>query len=149
LAMEYFKLKTGADFVHVPYRGLAPATTDLIANHVQLLFSSPAGFEGHVKSGRLKALGLSGSARLKDLPHAPLLSEVGYAMPELDNSAIFGLVTSSRAPGHAVRAMAEVVNEAVRDPQFAADVEKIGLRPAGSTADEFRNIIAEEIQRWA
>ena len=54
LGMEYFKLKTGAEFVHVPYRGLAPATTDLVANHVQLLFSSPAGFEEHVRSGRLK-----------------------------------------------------------------------------------------------
>jgi tripartite-type tricarboxylate transporter receptor subunit TctC len=67
LGMEYFKLKTGAEFVHVPYRGLAPATTDLLANHVQLLFSSPAGFEEHVKSGRLTALGVSGNARLKAL----------------------------------------------------------------------------------
>jgi tripartite-type tricarboxylate transporter receptor subunit TctC len=149
LGMEYFKLKTGAEFVHVPYRGLAPATTDLLANHVQLLFSSPAGFEEHVKSGRLTALGVSGNARLKALPDVPLLSEVGYGMPELDNSSMFGLLTSSRTPKATIETLAAFVNNAVRDQQFAADIEKIGLQPAGGTPEKFRDTIAHEIQRWA
>jgi tripartite-type tricarboxylate transporter receptor subunit TctC len=149
LGMEYFKLKTGTEFVHVPYRGLAPATTDLLANHVQLLFSSPAGFEDHVKSGRLKALGVSGNARLKALPDVPLLVEIGYGMSELDSSSMFGLLTSSRTPAPTIEALAAFVNDAVRDPQFAADIEKIGLQPAGGTPDKFRDIIAHEIQRWA
>jgi tripartite-type tricarboxylate transporter receptor subunit TctC len=149
LGMEYFKLKTGAEFVHVPYRGLAPATTDLLANHVQLLFSSPAGFEEHVKSGRLKGLGVSGNARLRALPDVPLLSEVGYGMPELDNSSMFGLLTSSRTPRSTIETLAAFVNDAVRDRQFAADIEKIGLQPTGGTPEQFREIIAHEIQRWA
>ena len=149
LGMEYFKLRTGAEFVHVPYRGLAPATSDLVANHVQLLFSSPAGFEEHVRSGRLKALGVSGNSRLKALPDVPLLTEVGYGMPELDNSSMFGLLTSGRAPKSTIETLAAFVNNAVRDQQFAADIEKIGLQPAGGTSEQFRNTIASEIQRWA
>lgn len=149
LGMEYFKLKTGAEFVHVPYRGLAPATTDLVANHVQLLFSSPAGFEEHVRSGRLKALGVSGNSRLKALPDVPLLTEVGYGMPELDNSSMFGLLTSSRTPRPTIETLAAFVNGAVRDQQFAADIEKIGLQPVGGTPERFRDSIVSEIQRWA
>lgn len=149
LAMEFFKLKTGTDFVHIPYRGLAPATTDLIANHVQILFSSPAGFEEHVKSGRLRALGVSGNARLKALPDVSLFAEVGYGMPELDNSSMFGLLTSSRTPVATIEVLAAFVNDAIRDPRFAADIEKIGLQPAGGSPDRFRDIIVHEVQRWA
>jgi tripartite-type tricarboxylate transporter receptor subunit TctC len=149
LAMEYFKLKAGVNFVHVTYRGLAPATTDLVANHVQLLFSSPAGFEDLVKSGRLKALGVTGSIRLKELPDVPLLSEVGHGMPDLDNSSIFGLLTSSRVPNDTISMLANVVKETVGDSQFASDVERIGLQPVANSPAAFREVIVQEIERWA
>jgi len=149
LAMEYLQLKAGIKFVHVPYRGLAPATTDLVANHVQLLFSSPAGFEDLVRSGRLRALGVTGSTRLRELPDVPLLSEVGHGMPDLDNSSIFGLLTSGRVSNDTISTLANVVKEAVRDPQFVADVERIGLQPVANSPEEFRVVIAQEIERWA
>ena len=70
-------------------------------------------------------------------------------MPELDNSSMFGLLTSGRTPKSTIETLAAFVNDAVRDQQFAADIEKIGLQPAGGCPEQFRDTIANEIQRWA
>jgi tripartite-type tricarboxylate transporter receptor subunit TctC len=148
LAMEVFKIRTGAHFVHVPYKGLAPATTDLLANHVQLMFSSPVGFEEMISAGRLLALAVTGKARFKALPGIRTLSEVGNDIPELDSGAAFGILAPGGTPHDIITELGQTFQTAIRDDAFAAAIERMGFQPVGSTPDEFRSLLAAEIERW-
>ena len=92
LIMEFFKLKSGTDIVHVPYRGAGPALNDVLAGHAAMMVINPGPTEAHVKAGRLRALAVTGVKRNDLLPEVPTFAELGYPMPEIDYGTTFGML---------------------------------------------------------
>jgi tripartite-type tricarboxylate transporter receptor subunit TctC len=146
LAGELFKFMTGTTMVHVPYRGNAPARTDLLAGQVQLGFDTmPASIE-YIKAGRLRALGISTVARSQRLPDLPSVSEV---VPGYESSAFFGFGAPAHTPPEIVNKLNGEINAGLADPKLKAQLADLGgALIAGSPAD-FRALIAAETEKWA
>ena len=146
LAGELFKFMTGTNMVHVPYRGNAPALTDLLAGQVQLGFDTmPASIE-YIKAGRLRALGIATAARSQRLPDLPSVSQF---VPGYESSAFFGFGAPANTPAAIVDKLNGEINAGLDDPKLKAQLADLGgvLIP-GSPAD-FRALIAAETEKWA
>jgi tripartite-type tricarboxylate transporter receptor subunit TctC len=146
LAGELFKFMTGTNMVHVPYRGNAPALTDLLAGQVQLGFDTmPASIE-YIKAGRLRALGIATVARSQRLPDLPSVSEY---VPGYESSAFFGFGAPANTPTEIVDKLNGEINAGLADPKLNARLADLGgVLVAGSPAD-FKALIAAETEKWA
>jgi tripartite-type tricarboxylate transporter receptor subunit TctC len=146
VAGELFKLMTGVDLVHVPYRGVAPALTDLIAGQVQVLFDTVPASLPHIRAGRLRALAVTTAARSDALPEVPPVADV---VPGYEASSIHGIGAPRGTPAEIIAKLNAEVNAGLVDPKLQARVAELGgtVRP-GSSAD-FGGIIAEETEKWA
>ena len=145
LAGELFKMMTGVDMVHVPYRGVAPALSDLLGGQVQVIFTSTASTIEHIRSGKLRPLAVAAAARLSALPDVPTVDE---SVPGYEASQWYGLGLSKDAPADIVEKLNAEINAALGDPKMKArlaDLGGIGL--AGSPAD-FGKLVAEETEKW-
>ena len=145
LAGELFKMMTGVDMVHVPYRGVAPALSDLLGGQVQIIFTSTASTIEHIRSGKLRPLAVTAAARLSALPDVPTVDE---SVPGYEASQWYGLGLSKDTPADIVEKLNAEVNAALGDPKMKArlaDLGGIGL--AGSPAD-FGKLVAEETEKW-
>jgi len=145
LAGELFKMMTGVDMVHVPYRGVAPALSDLLGGQVQVIFTSTASTIEHIRSGKLRPLAVAAAARLSALPDVPTVDE---SVPGYEASQWYGLGLSKDAPADIVEKLNAEINAALADPKMKArlaDLGGIGL--AGSPAD-FGKLVAEETEKW-
>ena len=145
LAGELFKMMTGVDMVHVPYRGVAPALSDLLGGQVQVIFTSTASTIEHIRSGKLRPLAVATAARLSALPDVPTVDE---SVPGYEASQWYGLGLSKDAPADIVEKLNAEINAALADPKMKArlaDLGGIGL--AGSPAD-FGKLVAEETEKW-
>ena len=145
LAGELFKMMTGVDMVHVPYRGVAPALSDLLGGQVQVIFTSTASTIEHIRSGKLRPLAVTAAARLSALPDVPTVDE---SVPGYEASQWYGLGLSKDAPADIVEKLNAEINAALGDPKMKArlaDLGGIGL--AGSPAD-FGKLVAEETEKW-
>jgi tripartite-type tricarboxylate transporter receptor subunit TctC len=146
LAAELFKLRSGTNIVHVPYKGSAPALTALIAGEVQLSFSNTVAITPHVRSGRLRALGVASSKRTDVLPDVPTIKEAGLEGVEVP--LWFGLLAPGGTPREAVHFLAAGVARAARSPDLRHKLLEQGAEPVGNTPEEFERQLREEVVRW-
>ena len=146
LAGELFKMMTGANMVHVPYRGGGPALTDLLGGQVQVYFGTTASSIEHIGSGKLRALAVTTASRSEALPDIPT---VGEFVPGYESSLWYGLGGPKGAPAEIVEKLNREINTALVDPKFRARLVDLGgTMLAGSPAD-FGKLIAEETEKWA
>lgn len=146
LVGEMFKQLTGVDIVHVPYRGSAPAITDLLAGQMQFYFDNFANVLQHVESGKLRALAVTGDARNPKFPDVPTMEQSGYG----GIAAIYwnGLLAPARTPPAIIAKLNAAVNEALAVPEVRAALQRLGSEPKATTSQEFAAFVADEIQRW-
>jgi tripartite-type tricarboxylate transporter receptor subunit TctC len=146
MAGELFKMMTGVNMIHVPYRGSTPALTDLIAGQVQVMFDLMASSIGHIKAGKLRALAVTTAARSQALPDLPT---VGDFVPGYEASAVGGLGAPKGTPAEAVEKLNAATNAALADPQMNLRYASLGAMPAPGSAADFRKLIAAETAKWA
>jgi tripartite-type tricarboxylate transporter receptor subunit TctC len=147
LAGELFKLRTGTQMVHVPYRGSAPSVAALLTGEVQLSFVNPLAIGPHVKSGRLRALAVAGPKRAALLPDVPTMKEAGVEGIEVP--LWFGLLAPRGTPREIIAVLAAGVARAAKDPEVRKRLEEQGGEPVGSTPEEFAALLREEVAKWA
>ena len=147
LVGELFKLTTGTDMVHVPYKGAGPAVIDLLAGHVHIMFSNPTSTVPHVKSGKLRALGVMDSKRNEALPDVPTAVEAGY--PTLGNVIEwYGVVVPAATPRQLIARLNADVVRALKAPDAASRIQAMGQTVSPSTPAEFEKLMRSEYQRW-
>jgi tripartite-type tricarboxylate transporter receptor subunit TctC len=143
---EYFKLMTGTDLTHVPYRGAAPAVTDLLAGQIQVAFTEMATSLGHIKAGKLRALAVTSAARSEALPDVPTLGEF---IPGFEASQWVGLVAPKDTPSAIIEKLNAEIQAALGDPNVKARFADLGgIVLPGSPAD-FGTLIRDETEKWA
>src|SRR3954470_9541202 len=143
---EYFKLMTGTDLTHVPYRGAAPAVTDLLGGQIQVAFTELATSLGHIKSGNLRALAVTTTARTEVLPDVPTLAEF---IPGFEASQWVGLVAPKDTPPAILEKLNVEINAGLADPKLKARCAEFGgVMLPGSPAD-FGKLIRDETEKWA
>jgi tripartite-type tricarboxylate transporter receptor subunit TctC len=146
LAGELFKMMTGVDFLHVPYRGAAPAVTDLLAGQVQLYFVTTPSSIGYIKSGRLRAIAVTTAGRVTELPDVPTISEF---VPGYEASAWYGIGVPRDTPEEIIGKLNREINAAIAEPKIKLRLNELGCTViAGSPAD-FAKLIANETEKWA
>jgi tripartite-type tricarboxylate transporter receptor subunit TctC len=147
LVGELFKLTTGTVMVHVPYKGAGPAVIDLLAGHVHIMFSNPTSTVPHVKSGKLRALGVMDSKRNEALPDVPTAVEAGY--PTLGNVIEwYGVVVPAATPRQLIARLNADVVRALKAPDAAGRIQAMGQTVSPSTPMEFEKLMRSEYQRW-
>ena len=146
LATEYFKLQTGVAIVHIPYKGTAPAMTDLIGGQTQVLFTGAPAVIGHIKSGQLRALAVSSPKRLDALPDLPTVAESGYKDFEADQW--YGVVAPAGTPREVISKLNTQINAALNTPELKARLAAEGAVAMPGTPEAFGQLMAREITRW-
>jgi tripartite-type tricarboxylate transporter receptor subunit TctC len=143
---ELFKMMTGVDMLHVPYRGSAPALTDLMGGQVQVLFDNMPSSIEYLKAGKLRPLAVTTAVRSDTLPGVPTVAET---VPGYEASAWFGLGAPKATPAEIVDKLNAAVNAGLADPKLKARLADLGgAMLVGSPAD-FGKVIAEETEKWA
>ena len=147
LAGELFKLRTGTDIVHVPFKGTEPSLTAVVAGQVQFSFANVPAILGHVKNGRLRALAVAGSRRSELMPDVPTMKEAGVDGVEVP--VWYALLAPAGTPHEIVAALAGAVGRATRDPEFRKRLQDQGTDPIGNTPEAFQKMLREEISKYA
>lgn len=146
MTAELFKYATGTDMLHVPYKGAGPAITDLIAGRVQLIFSTMPPALPHVKSGKLRALGVTSAKRAAAAPDVPTVAESGVAGFDVSNWQ--GILAPAKVPDATVRRLNRDVLAALELPGMPEALGAQGLESAGSTPGQFGTLIKSEIEKY-
>jgi tripartite-type tricarboxylate transporter receptor subunit TctC len=147
LAGELFKARSGADIVHIPYKGSAASLTAVIAGEVQMSFANVPAILGHVKSGRLKAVAVTDSARSQLMPDAPTMKEAG--LDGVEAPVWYALLGPAALPREIVAALGKATMRAAREPDTRRRLLEQGAEPIGNTPEEFGKLLREEVPRWA
>jgi tripartite-type tricarboxylate transporter receptor subunit TctC len=147
LAMEVLKMQTGMNVVHVPYKGTPPALTDLIAGQVQMMFANTLSVLPQVRSGRLRALGISSAKRSAAAPELPTIAEAG--VPGFEASTWFGLFAPTGTPQAIVQRLSTEMVRIVQQPETREKLLGQGADPIGMPASEFRGYFRSELVKWA
>jgi len=147
LATEYFKLMAKIDIEHIPYKGTAPAIIDLLAGQTQLVFGGIPGIGGHIRNGRLRALGVSTSKRLTIFPEVPTVAEVG--VPGYEATQWYGVLAPAGTPNWVVARLNREIVHTLQNPQIQQRLADDGSEPLASTPEEFTAFIKSETARWA
>jgi tripartite-type tricarboxylate transporter receptor subunit TctC len=145
IAGELFKMMTGIDMVHVPYRGAALALTDLLGGQVQVMIDNMAASLEHIRAGRLRALAVTTATRLEMLPDVPTIGEF---VPGFEASSMNGLGAPKRIPAEIVDKLNKEVNAALADPQIKARIADLGLTPLVGSPADLEKLIADETEKW-
>ena len=145
LSGELFMAITGVKLTHVPYRGSAPALTDMIAGQVQVLFDNLPSSIQHVTGGKLRALAVTTDKRSDALPDVPTVAET---VPGYEASAWFGMGAPKGTPPEVIAVLNKTINEALADPNIKARLAEMGGMHMGGTPAEFGKIIADETEKW-
>jgi tripartite-type tricarboxylate transporter receptor subunit TctC len=146
MATEYFDHMAGIKMNHIPYKGTGPALTDTISGQTQVLFSSTATALPHVKSGRLKAIGVTTAKRIAALPEVPTVAESG--LPGYEVVLWHGLIGPKGLPQAVVDRVVGEVNKTLKQPETADQLQNDGVAPAGGTPAQFAAQIKKEIGVW-
>lgn len=146
MAMVVFGQMTGTDLVHVPYKGAAPALTDLMGGHIDLAFSDPLLTLPHVQAGKVRALAVSGSTRLASQPDIPTVAEAG--VPGYAVSGWLGIVAPTGTPPDRVEKLNAAFNQALAVPEVRAKLVEQGSAVIPGTPQEFGEFVHGEYHRW-
>jgi tripartite-type tricarboxylate transporter receptor subunit TctC len=143
---ELFKMMTGINMLHVPYRGAAPALTDLMGGQVQIIFDNlPSSIE-YIRAGKLRALGVTTTTRSDALPNVPAVAET---VPGYEASAWFGMGAPKGTPPEVIEKLNAAVNAGLADPKLKARLADLGGAPLMGSPADFGKLIAEETEKWA
>ena len=146
MAAEYFKLVTGTEMLHVPYRGLGPALTDLIGGQVQLIFATmPAAIE-YIKADRLRALAVTTEARSEALPDLPIVADL---LPGFEASQWYALGAPKSTPADIVATLNKAVLAGLADAKIRTRIAELGGVPLPMTPAELGKFTADETGKWA
>jgi tripartite-type tricarboxylate transporter receptor subunit TctC len=150
LTTEYFKLATGTDILHVPYKGVGPMLTDLISGQLSMGLNGAPAVMPHVNSGRLRALAVSSLTRLPSLPNIPTLAESGAesGLSGFEANGWYGIVAPAGTPREIVARLNAEIRRIVATPELRARLDAEGAIPAADTPEAFAAFIASEIARW-
>ncbi len=145
IAGELFKMMTGVNLVHVPYRGAAPALTDLIGGHVQVMFVAMASGIEYVRAGKLRSLAVTTAMRSEALPDVPVLGDfvAGY-----ESSAWYGLGAPKHTPPEIVATLNAEINAGLANSTIKARLADLGNTPLVGSATDFGKLIADETEKW-
>ncbi len=146
LAMELFKSMTGANITHVPYKGAPQAVADVVAGHMNMMFNSIPPVLGHLKSEKLRALGVAASSRSHQLPEVPTMTEAG--VPGYESGNWFGLLAPAKTPKPIVTRLNGALAKVVRTPEMRSLFEAQGTDPVGSSPEEFAAFIRREHDKY-
>jgi tripartite-type tricarboxylate transporter receptor subunit TctC len=144
---ELFRLRAGINMIHVPYKSVGPAMSDVVAGQIQSTISTPAVSLPLVKAGRLKILAAAVPQRSKTLPDVPTFAEGG--VPDVNVSNWYSIVTVGGTPKPVIKRLYDEVARALAAPDMAERLAVSGLEPGGNTPEQFRKKIEDELQRWA
>lgn len=146
LAAEMMKLQGKLDVTHVPFKGNAPALTELVAGRIDMVFDQPASSESFVKSGKLKPLAVTSKTRLAAFPDVPTMAESGF--PGYEAISWFGLALPAGTPPEIVDKLNQEMVKAMAAPEVRKKLEASGIMPAASTPVAFSDHIKAEVDRW-
>ena len=145
LAGELFKVMTGVKMVHVPYRGQAPAMTDLLGGQVQVMFDPVVSSIGYIRAGKLRPLAVTTSMRSEALPDLPTVAEF---VPGYEASVWFGVGAPKNTPAEIVEKLNKEINAALADPKMKARLADLGATVLPGTPADFARLIADETEKW-
>lgn len=146
MAGELFSMMTGIKLTHVPYRGAAPALTDLLGGQVQVMFDNAASSTAHVKSGRLHALGVTTASRIDVLPEVPAIAEFVHGY---EASNVNGVGVPVATPGEIVAKLNREINAVLADAATKARFSDLGGVPMIGSAADYRRFLTDETEKWA
>jgi tripartite-type tricarboxylate transporter receptor subunit TctC len=145
MAGELFKMMTGVDLIHVPYRGSAPALTDLLGGQVQVMFDIIASSIEHIRSGKLRALGVTTATRLEALPDVPT---VGEFVPGYEAIAVTGVGAPKGTAAEILDRLNQEINAGLADPKLKARLADLGVTPLPGSPAAFGKLIVEDTEKW-
>ncbi|MGE0415295.1 MAG: Bug family tripartite tricarboxylate transporter substrate binding protein [Acetobacteraceae bacterium] len=146
LAVEMFKQTAGLDIVHVPYSGGAPATNDLLAGHVMMMFNNPTQSLPYIKAGQLRGLAVTGLKRNPMAPDLPTVAELGY--PGFDVGTWYGIWTPAGLPPEIAAKISDAVMKISRMPDVIEKLHANGLNPIGGTPEELAAVMKRDTAVW-
>lgn len=146
LAAELLRRDAGIDWVHVPYKGGAPAITDLLAGQVSAYFANPVSGLPYVRSGKLRALATTGAKRMEALPDVPTVRESGYK--DFEVVEWNGFFAPAGTPQAVIDRLSSAVQEATRQTEVRQRLIGMGIEPVGNSPQEFKTFLAGQITRW-
>jgi len=142
---ELFKMMAGIEMVHVPYRGAGQALVDLLGGQVQVFFSSLPSSTAYVRTGDLRALGVTTATRSETLPDVPA---IGDFLPGYEASGITGLGAPKNTPADIIETLNKEVNAGLADPKFKARLAELGATALPGSPADFGKLIADETEKW-
>jgi tripartite-type tricarboxylate transporter receptor subunit TctC len=143
---ELFKMMTGIDMQHVPYRGSAPAMQDLLTNRVQVMFDNLPGSVEYIKAGRLRALGVTAGKRADAIPQVP---SIGESVPGYEAVVWYGISVPKGTPAGVIKTLNGALNAVLADPRLKARLLELGGVPMPTTPEEFGKLVAAETEKWS
>jgi len=146
LAMELLKVQTRANLVHVPYKGAAPALSDVAGGQVAVMMVDLAAGAGFIKGGKVRALAVANASRLPQLPDVPTFAELGYQ--GVQAAALAGVVVPAGTPRPVVDTLNRQFVATIKDPAIHQKLVDFGIEPVGDTPAEYRNLLQAERTRW-
>ena len=147
MSAELFKMLTGLDMVHVPYKGSAAALTDLIGGQVSVMFDNLPAAMPHIRSGKLRALAVTTAKRWAPAPDIPSVAESGY--PGFDVYSWFAYFAPAGTPREAINRLAADIGRVVQMPEIRERFASLSLEPGGGTPEELAAYYQKEVVRWA
>jgi tripartite-type tricarboxylate transporter receptor subunit TctC len=145
LTGELFKMAAGVDMVHVPYRGAAPALSDLLGGQVQVLIDTPVTLVEHIRTGKLRALAVSSATRAEALPDVP---PIGQFLPSYEAYVWFGVGAPKNTPSEIIEMLNKEINARLTDAGTKTRLAELGATVFAASPDEFGRFIADETEKW-
>jgi len=146
LAGDRFKMMAGLDILNVPYKGTAPALTDVLGGQVDLMFISLVTGSAQVQAGNLRAFGVTSAKRQPSFPDLPAIDEI---VPGFESEAWFGVFGPAKLPGEIVDRLNKAILAALKDPRMREQLTREGANPAAMTPAEFAAFVRDDVERWA
>jgi tripartite-type tricarboxylate transporter receptor subunit TctC len=147
LAMEYFKLETATQITHIPYKGAAPAITDIVSGQVSMTLTGLPPLLAHIRSGRLRAIATASASRRAQLPDVPTIAEAG--VPGFEATQWYGIVVPVGTPREVAERLGQQIQRSLATPELKKHLEAEGALPEMLGPEAFGKLIRREIERWA